>query len=120
MQGFQRDGSPGTRAKRPRAAANRQELIAADGARERRDAARMFAESSTPWLADPATPPVKRFRICSGLTQRQVVERTGIPLRTYRELEHGRAPTMRQLIALCKLYGRHAEEFFPLTCSDAS
>jgi DNA-binding XRE family transcriptional regulator len=116
LQGNPPDDGHDPAARRQVKAAERQHLIVAGGDVERQTPAVQMTQ--TPWLADPSTPPIKRLRMMSGLTQREVCQRTGIPVRTYRGLEHGQAPTMRQLVALCALYGVHAEELFPLDADE--
>ena len=49
----------------------------------------------------------------AGLTQRQVAERTGIPLRTYQSYEYGTsAPSSKYLGELARIFGLQIEQMF--------
>lgn len=53
------------------------------------------------------------LRISHGLTQEEIVKRTGIPYNTYRRYEYGGTfPRKDALIALAKLYGMSPGELF--------
>jgi DNA-binding XRE family transcriptional regulator len=61
--------------------------------------------TTVPWLADPNATPLRRARKASGLTQREVHDATGIPVRTLSRLESGaQEAKLTQLRQLARLY----------------
>lgn len=57
---------------------------------------------------------VNKFRRAAGLTLNQLAERSGIPVSTINDIEHGAEPRVITAILLAKALGVRVEKLWPV------
>lgn len=57
---------------------------------------------------------VKKLRMAAGITLAELAERSGVPVSTISDIEHGREPRLMTAILIARALGKEVEQVWPV------